>query len=117
MRNAQSHRELFAPFRPVAVKRMFGGAGIYADGHCFAIELDGEVYLKVDEASRAAFEAAGSRPAVYVAKGKPMEMSKWRLPAAAYDDKQKLKRWASLGLEAARRAAAARANRKRKARA
>ncbi len=117
MRNAESHRELFAPFGPVAVKRMFGGAGIYADGLCFAIELDGEVYLKVDEASRAAFAAAGSRPAVYVAKGKPMEMSYWRLPAATYDDEDELRRWAALGLEAARRAAAAKTKPKRKARA
>ncbi len=29
---------LLAPFAPVAVKRMFGGATVYADGLGFAIE-------------------------------------------------------------------------------
>ena len=27
-------RDLFAQFRPVTMKRMFGGAGLYADGLC-----------------------------------------------------------------------------------
>jgi len=27
---------------------MFGSAGVYAEGLCFAIEQDGEVFLKVD---------------------------------------------------------------------
>ena len=40
--------ELFAPFAVVSVRRMFGGHGVYADGLCFALEIGGEVYLKVD---------------------------------------------------------------------
>ncbi len=98
--------ELFAPFAPVAVRRMFGGHGIYADGLCFAIEANGEVYLKTDPENEAAFAAAGSRPFVYVARGREMTMAYWRLVASAYDDEDELKRWASLGLQAARRAAA-----------
>ena len=31
-------KELFKPFGEVSVKRMFGGAGVYAEGLCFAIE-------------------------------------------------------------------------------
>ena len=34
---AKGWQELFEPFAAVAVKRMFGGHGIYADGLCFAI--------------------------------------------------------------------------------
>jgi DNA transformation protein len=102
--------DLFAPFAAVAVRRMFGGHGVYCDGLCFAIEADGEVFVKADGETRPAFEAAGSSPFVYVAKGRPMTMAYWRLVAGAYDDAEELKRWAALGLQAARRAATAKAS-------
>ena len=99
-------RALFEPFAAVAVKRMFGGCGVYADGLCFAIEAGGEVFVKVDCDTEAAFSAAGCAPFVYHVKGKPMTMAYWRLPAVAWDDPDELRGWASRGLEAARRAAA-----------
>jgi DNA transformation protein and related proteins len=102
-------KALFEPFGPVAVRRMFGGAGIYAEGLCFAIESGGEVFLKVDAQSQAGFSAAGSSPFIYNARGKAMPTSFWRLPSVAYDEPDELIRWAGLGLEAARRAAAAKA--------
>jgi DNA transformation protein len=105
--NAEALKELFKPFGEVTVKRMFGGSGVYAQGLCFAIESDGEVFLKVDAESQATFSAAGSSPFIYVAKGKPMPTSYWRLPARAYDEADELRRWASFGLDAAHRAAAA----------
>ncbi len=107
--NADGSKELFAPFGAVEVKRMFGGAGVYAEGLCFAIELGGEVFLKVDAETEPAFSAAGSSPFVYNAKGKPMTTSFWRLPVIAHEEANELRRWASLGLEAARRAAEAKA--------
>jgi len=112
--NADGLKDLFAPFAAVAVKRMFGGHGVYADGLCFAVEAEGEVFVKVDAETAQAFSAAGSSPFVYSAKGRPMTMAYWRLPAAAYDDGDALRRWCALGLEAARRAAAAKAKPKRK---
>jgi DNA transformation protein len=102
--------ELFAPFAAVAVRRMFGGHGVYIEGVCFAIEADGEVYLKADADTLAQFAAAGSSPFVYIARGKPTAMAYWRLVASAYDDEEELKRWAALGLGAARRAAAVKAS-------
>ncbi len=107
-------KELFKPFGEVSVKRMFGGAGVYAEGLCFAIEQGGEVFLKVDGQSEPSFAQAGSSPFVYMAKGKPMATSFWRLPAIAHEEADELRRWALLGLEAARRAAAAKAKPKKK---
>ena len=107
-------KELFEPFGPVTVRRMFGGAGVYAEGLCFAIEADGEVYLKADSVTQPSFSAAGSAPFTYVMKGKPKSMSFWRLPTIAHDEADELRRWASMGLEAARRAAKAKANRRGK---
>jgi DNA transformation protein len=107
--NAEGLKALFEPFGAVAVKRMFGGFGIYSAGLCFAIESGGEVFLKVDPQSEPSFSAAGSSPFVYNAKGKAMTTSYWRLPSEAFDEPDELRRWAELGLEAARRVAAAKA--------
>jgi DNA transformation protein and related proteins len=101
-------KALFEPFGPVTVRRMFGGSGIYAEGLCFAIEADGDVYIKADALSQPTFSAAGSTPFTYVMNGKPKSMSYWRLPEIALDEADELRRWAGLGLEAARRAAGAR---------
>ena len=105
--DAEGLKALFEPFGSVTVKRMFGGSGIYAEGMCFAIELKGEVFLKTDAISQQSFSAAGSAPFTYVAKGKSRPTSYWSLPTAAHEDDDELRRWASLGLDAARRAAAA----------
>lgn len=105
--DAEGLKALFEPLEPVTVKRMFGGAGVYAQGLCFAIEQDGEVFLKVDAESEPIFSAVGSSPFVYEARGKPVALSFWRLPLIAHDDFDELRRFASLGLDAARRAAEA----------
>jgi DNA transformation protein len=115
--DAEALKALFEPFGSITVKRMFGGAGIYAEGLCFGIELKGEVFLKTDALSQADFSAVGSTPFVYVAKGQSRPTSYWSLPAAAHEDGDELRRWARAGLEAARRAADAKAKpRKGKAR-
>jgi DNA transformation protein len=112
--DAESLKALFEPFGPVTVRRMFGGAGVYAEGLCFAIESNGEVFLKADALSQPSFSAAGSAPFTYVLKGKPRSMSFWRLPEIAHDEVDELRRWAGMGLEAARRAAEAKGDRKGK---
>jgi DNA transformation protein len=112
--DAEALKALFEPFGSVTVKRMFGGSGIYAEGLCFAIEADSEVFLKTDALSRPDFSAADSAPFTYVAKGKSRPTSYWSLPAIAHDEADDLRRWARMGLDAARRAAAARAKPKGK---
>ena len=112
--DAEALKALFEPFGPVTVRRMFGGSGIYAEGLCFAIEAVGEVFLKTDALSRAVFSAADSAPFTYVAKGKSRPTSYWSLPTLAHEDDDELRRWAGMGLDAARRAAAERAKPKGK---
>jgi DNA transformation protein and related proteins len=94
-------RELFVPFRDVAVKRMFGGAGLYADGLMFGLLFDSVIYLRVDAASTADFEREGSVPFVYpLAKRRPGHASQhfWRLPERLYDDPEELALWAERAL-------------------
>ncbi len=112
-------RELFAPFRPVAVKRMFGGAGLYADGLMFGLEFDGVIYFRVDAASIPDFEREGSAPFVYpLAKRRPGHASQnfWRLPERLYDDPDELAVWAGRALAIAeQRKSAPRVREKKKA--
>jgi DNA transformation protein len=100
---------LFEPFGSTTVNRVFGGAGVYADGLCFAVESKGEVFLKTDALSQRESSAVSSSPFTYVAKGKSRPTSYGSLPAAAHEDADEVRRWAGMGLEAARRVAATRA--------
>ena len=95
--------DLFEPFGPVTVKRMFGGAGIYHQDEIIAVVVDGEVCLKADAMSAPEFEAAGSTQWTYEGKNKPVKMPYWRLPEAALDDPDAITRWAKLAFEAALR--------------
>jgi DNA transformation protein len=99
-------RELFAAFGRVAVRRMFGGAGVFAEGVMIALVADGVIYLKADEQSVFAFEREGLGPFTYMRGGtEAAVMSYWRLPERLYDDPEELAAWASAALKAARRAA------------
>jgi DNA transformation protein and related proteins len=100
--------DLFARFGPVSVRRMFGGAGIWSGGLMFALEFDGVVYLRVDEASLADFEREGSKPFVYPRAKTPGKIGRpsrsfWRLPERLYDDPDELAAWANRALGIAQR--------------
>ena len=94
-------RDLFAPFGPVTMKRMFGGAGLWSAGLMFGLVFDGAIFLKVDETSIPDFEREGSAPFVYpLAKRRPGHASShfWRLPERLYDDPDELAVWAGRAL-------------------
>src|SRR5262249_25762878 len=99
--------DLFSAFGPVSVRRMFGGAGIYADGTMFALIARGMIYLKADEKNAPAFERENLPPFTYAAKGgKRGVMSYRRMPDRLYDDPEELATWARDALAAARRSGA-----------
>ena len=101
--DADAIRDLFSQFRPVTLKRMFGGAGIYAEGLMFALVFDATIYLRVDPASIPDFEREGSTPFVYPLAKSPSRLRRpsqsfWRLPERLYDDPDELARWARRAL-------------------
>jgi DNA transformation protein and related proteins len=97
-------QELFSAFGVVAVRRMFGGAGIYADGTMFGLVADGVIYLKADELNAPAFERENLPPFTYGTKdGKRGVMSYRRMPERLYDDPDELVAWARDALAAAQR--------------
>jgi DNA transformation protein len=101
-------KELFSAFGPVFIRRMFGGAGVFAEDTMFALISDGELYFKVDEETIPAFRAAGAGPFIYGAKGRRVVMSYWRLPDRLLDDPEELAQWARTALRVAQRVGATR---------
>lgn len=96
-------KDLFSPFGVITIRKMFGGAGIYCDGQIFAIADDDDVWLKVDDVSRAEFEAEGLKPFEVEMQGKKGTMSYYKPPDDIYDDEDALRHWTVLALAAAAR--------------
>jgi DNA transformation protein len=104
--------ELFAGFGPVTVRRMFSGAGIFAEGLMIALVVDGVIFLKADEETIPQFEGEGLSPFSYKTKGgKRTIMSYWRMPERLYDDPDELAVWARRAMGVARRGATKRPKR------
>ena len=100
-------QDLFSAFGRVTVRRMFGGAGIYAEGVMFALIADGVIYLKTDEENAPAFEREALPPFTYATKnGRRGVMSYRRMPDRLYDDPDELVAWTRAAVAAARRTGA-----------
>lgn len=99
-------KELLEAVGPITHRKMFGGAGLYADGVIFAILIRDEIFLKADDALGAELEAAGGARWVYQSSKRdtPVSMPYWRLPEDAYDDADAAAAWARKALEVARTA-------------
>jgi len=96
--------ELFSNYGPVTVRRMFGGAGVFADGLMIALWVEGVIFLKADGHTIPDFEREGLRPFSYETKaGTRTLTSYWRMLERLYDDPDELAAWARRALESARR--------------
>ena len=105
--DAEFIRELFVEFGAVQVRRLFGGAGLFADGVMFGLVSDGQIYLKTDAGTAAQFERERCGPFEYDTRnGKRVLTSYWRLPERLYDDAEELAQWARAALAVARQSAA-----------
>jgi DNA transformation protein len=110
-------REFFSSFGPVEVRRLFGGAGIYADGLMFALVHDDVIYLKADAHSVGAFDREHLPPFGYATiTGERFLASYRRMPDRLYDDADELAEWARAALAAARRGGVGRRSAKGKRR-
>jgi|SRR5579862_2940803 len=103
--DAEFIHDLFAQFRPVTVRRMFGGAGLFCDGLMFGLIVRDVVYLKVDDSSIPDFEREGSRPFTYTRskRASRVALSYWQLPDRLYDDPDELAVWAARAFAIAER--------------
>jgi DNA transformation protein and related proteins len=109
-------RDQFRRWGPVEIRRMFGGHGIFRGGVMFALIHDETLFLRSDDANRAAFAAAGMGPFRYRRRGKLVALAYHQAPPEALEDSDVLGQWADLGFAAAQRRAEARAQPRAEAR-
>jgi DNA transformation protein and related proteins len=96
-------------------KTMFGGVGLYSADAFFGIVAADELFFKVDDSNRSAYEAAGSEPFRPV-QARPVSMSYWRVPIEVLEDTGELATWALAAIRAAGNAASKKLRRKAKRR-
>jgi DNA transformation protein and related proteins len=104
-------RDQFRRWGPVEIRRMFGGHGVFRGGTMFALIHDEILFLRSDDANRAAFAAAGMGPFRYRRRGKLVALAYHQAPPEAVEDSDILGQWADLAFAAALRRAGARAKR------
>jgi DNA transformation protein len=108
--------ELLAPLGPTRARRMFGGYGLYVDDLCIALIIRDVLYLKVDDAHRAAFVDAHCRPFSYAGKNDEVHvLSYYTAPEEAMESPAEMTPWSRRALAAAIAARAAKAPKKKKA--
>jgi DNA transformation protein and related proteins len=88
-------------------RNMFGGVGIYAGEHFFALIADDALYLKVDDTNRPDFEVRGMGPFRPYGEGGEV-MQYYRVPEDLLEDPEALGQWAEKAIMVARRAKARR---------
>jgi DNA transformation protein and related proteins len=88
---------------PVAPRRMFGGAGLYAGDTFFAIISDDVLYLKTDQKTRKRFERA-KMAAFRPFPNRSGSMTYYAVPLAVLESAAELNIWAREAIGVARRA-------------
>ena len=97
---------LAARIGPITTRRMFGGHALYYDGLVFALVLGGRCYLKVDDQTRAGFEAEGGEPFRYSRNGREISMQHYlSAPPACLESAEAMTAWARLSVESTLRLA------------
>jgi DNA transformation protein len=94
--------ELLAPLGPISAKRMFGGVGLFHNGLMFGLIARDELFFKIGDANRPAYEAAGESPFTYETKNGTNTLgSYWRCPPDLLDEAETFQSWARQAIEAA----------------
>jgi DNA transformation protein len=89
----------------VTARAMFGGLGLYHDGHFFGLVDDDTLYFKVDQSSRPAYERHGMGP-FRPGGGEGPTMGYYEVPAEVLEDRTSLREWGLAAVAIARRKAA-----------
>jgi DNA transformation protein and related proteins len=105
--------DLLAPLGGVTAKRMFGGYGLYRDGLFFGIVVGEQLYLRVDEVTKPRFEERGLEPFTFTNDdGRKIVMKYHLAPEDAFSSSMRMKPWALLAVEAAKRVETAKSAKK-----
>lgn len=97
----------------IRARGMFGGVGLYSDDRFFALINDEQVYLKVDDSNRPAFEEIGMGPFRPFGPGGE-QMQYYALRGDLLEDAEALRPWVADAIAVAVRAKSGRAGRRQK---
>ena len=96
--------ELLAPLGPVDSKRFFSGSGLTFEDTIFGFIMGDSVYLRVDDASRPKYAAAGAQPFAYSTKARRVTVEAYyELPLELLDEPERLRAWAREAIAVAQR--------------
>ena len=81
-------QDLFSDIGRISIRKMFGGAGVYAGEDMFALIDQEQLYVKADDPFKADLLSQGGQPFVWTnpETGRTLTMSYVSLPDAALDD-------------------------------
>ena len=96
-------KEAFQAFGPVAIRRMFGGHGIFFEGVMIGLVANERLYLKADATTVQEFTHRGLPQFQYAKGGRLVGMSYYLAPDEALDEAAVMQRWAKMAYEAALR--------------
>ena len=82
-------------------KAMFGGHGLYSGANFFGILIEGQLYFKVDETSRATYAERGMKPFTYAKVKKVMAMNYYEVPPDILEDAELAVTWANQSIRLA----------------
>jgi DNA transformation protein and related proteins len=105
--------EWLSPLGDITTRSMFGGHVLYCDGVVFALVADHVFHLKVDDGTRAQFEALNLKP-FQPFPDKPGTMQYFPPPPEFFEDPDTMKEWALAAIAAGKRAQAKKAPKKKK---
>lgn len=86
--------DLFSSFGRIAVRRMFGGEGLFVEGLMIGLVMKDRLYLKTDAQSRAPYAAEGLQPFSFQKNGKTIATGYYAIPERLYDDPEEFASWA-----------------------
>lgn len=94
--------DLFFEFGPIALRRFFGGEGIYAGDVMIGMVFGDTIYFKTDDRTIKTFRKEGSLPFTFKKRGTEIIETTWfSLPERLYDDPEELAYWARETLKVA----------------
>jgi DNA transformation protein len=100
----EHYEDVLAPLGEVESQPMFSGAGFSKNGFTFAMLIQDELFMRVDDETRPQFEAAGSEPFSYDADGKRVVMRRYfSVPEDAADNAEMICELGRTSLASAKR--------------
>jgi len=93
--------DLFHAFGPIALRRFFGGEGLFSGDVMIGFVSDERIYFKTNEETRRAYLAEKAKPFSFDKRGETIVTGYYAIPERLYDEPEELARWAKRAFDVA----------------